>query len=87
MNAQNARAVRAFHHIADMEEDLNRVEGALRTFIMLDTDAVIPDSNNARAILELVYGAQEALARVWEKRSAAWDGLHPFAYPKKEESS
>jgi len=79
------RAIRAFQHVADQEDSLNRIAGALRTFLMLDLGDVIPDADDQRAILELVYGAQEALERVWAKRSAAWDELHPFAYPQMRE--
>lgn len=75
-----ARAARAFDHVADMETDISRVNGVLRMFIMMDVDQVCPDGRDASAILELIYGAQEAMARIWEKREAAFEELHPFRF-------
>ena len=75
------RAERAFQHVADLEDDLNRVKHALRMLTVMDFGDVCPDDRDALAILEMLCIANEALERIWEKRSDAWNELHPFAYP------
>lgn len=82
-----ARAVRAFEHASDMEADINRVNGVLRMFIMMDASEVYPDGDDASAVLELIYGAQEAMARIEAKREAVFKELHPFRYPTSGEEA
>lgn len=75
------RAERAFHHVSDIEGDLNQVQATLRMILMLDTAQVFNSDEEASAIIDLVLVATKALERVWEKRSLAFTELHPFAYP------
>lgn len=72
---------RAFHSVADMERPLERLFGMLRMLVVMELDDIMPDERDVEAVLETVRTAQEALAVIQEKRSAAFNDLHPFAYP------
>jgi len=78
-----ARAARAFHHVADMEEVLNRIRNMVRMLFIMDLDDICRDSRDVHALIELGCIANDALDRLWAAREAAWGELHPFAYPKR----
>lgn len=77
----DARAARAFRHVTVMEREIHRLRGSLRLFLMIDFDQVFNDSDDGLAILELIFSAQDMLAKIADNRVAAAEELHPFAYP------
>lgn len=75
------RAARAFRHVADIENDFNRIRNMVRMLFILDLSDICRDDRDVHALLELGYIADDALDRIWAAREAACDELHPFAYP------